>query len=508
MVKIDPMYYLINTIRDGKDVVIFLGGGASMEGKQGEKPYPGFDELIGTVLKDWGFNPNERKKRFEKFLLVIKKWEDEQKLSARLSKYLEGEPGLAHYYLAALSIVLFSECNALLYLTTNYDDLMRKAFTDLERNPLRRFSTKSISLPKDTTSLRFQEIVNNIEAHMEKGYPVIVKLFGDLDSQCPIFRQDDMKFQEEVEKKLIEWLKRPMIFIGYSFKDQVIQKLVLSSITGSPSFIVNPSDDIPEFILKQERVYHIKKTFSEFIDEVISVFENRGVSIRSKIEKLNPAEPRKLYSVEVTVGGISEVIDWGWDGVKLLDEFIRLDYATTANLLPHTEGNSQQWAPVFINHPDTWRMLFTEPCSIVGYWHFAPLFPDDYEMAKKGQLLDSCITVDRIPFFEFPGQYEIYFVQVSLYPQFRKLKTLRLLFETIFQVMENLSANGVFLSEVCVNAYTDAGRALCKTFKMRYLCEHVMHGSIYTAPIKTIFANSLTKNFPTLKVRYKEEGLI
>ncbi len=288
MAGIDPMFNLMNTIIDDKEAVILLGAGASMEGEQNGKRFPGFDELIDAISEDWGFKPTKStKKRFENFLTVIKKWEQERILPARLRKYLGGEPGQAHYYLAALSIALFGKSNALLYLTTNYDDLMKKAFTDLERNPVSKFDTIVLSLRPNIIGSEFHGIVKNIEDLVRKGEPVILKLFGDLNSQSPIFRQEDMIFEPSVENKLVEWMKKPMIVIGYSFSDKIMEHLLISARGSSPVFLVNPSSKkIPSSVKNLERVCHIKKTFSEFILDLLERFKEKNPSIIEKMDKI------------------------------------------------------------------------------------------------------------------------------------------------------------------------------------------------------------------------------
>ncbi len=218
--------------------------------------------------------------------------------------------------------------------------------------------------------------------------------------------------------------------------------------------------------------------------------------------------PLARVEVELHVGGIQETIDWGWDGIKLLDEFIRLDYATIDDLRPTHEGNSAQWAPIFTNHPDTWRMLFSAPGKIVGYWHFAPLFPADYLRASRGELLDSEITADKIRLFELPGHYDVYFVQICLHPEYRSPRNVRLLFDTIFGVLDGLCTEGVFVENLCANAYTANGHALCKSFNLGYVCDHAEHGTIYAGNIKTVLGALALKHWPRLFTSYREEGLI
>lgn len=199
----------------------------------------------------------------------------------------------------------------------------------------------------------------------------------------------------------------------------------------------------------------------------------------------------------LAVAGLGDVLDWDWTGEKLLEAFIALDYATLEGLTAAHEGSPRQWAPVFMNHPETWRMLVSAPEEIRGYWHFAPLFPEDYERARNGRLLDSEITADRIRLFELPGEYEIYFVQLCMHQRFRHPAHVRQLFRSIFDVLEELADQGIFVRELCANAYTDIGRAICKSCNLSLLCEHVEHGSIFGSPIR----NVLTSQFAGLNRR-------
>lgn len=171
------------------------------------------------------------------------------------------------------------------------------------------------------------------------------------------------------------------------------------------------------------------------------------------VEHLSPrfneptrGKPVDFASSSLSVATIADVLHWGWDGSKLLEALIHLDYETTEHLTHAHEGDPSQWGPVFMNHPETWRLLVSGPRAIVGYWHMAPLFPKEYVMAKAGQLLDSQITVDTMQLFELPGQYDVYFVQVCMLPEFRRPRTVQLLFDTVFEVIELLSHSEVYPS--------------------------------------------------------------
>jgi hypothetical protein len=210
----------------------------------------------------------------------------------------------------------------------------------------------------------------------------------------------------------------------------------------------------------------------------------------------------------LAIAGIEDVLSWGWNGQKLVEELIRLDYMTIPGLIVRHEGDIAQWTPVFMNQPDTWRLLVDKPQSIVGYWHFAPLCPEDFAVAKRGALLDSNITIDKVRFFGLPGFYDIYFSQVCMHPSFRKMRSVQLLFKSIFQLIDNLSRRGIFVKEICANAYTDVGNTLCRNFRLEYLCKHLERGKIYAGPVRNLVGHKLAGDFPDLVERYKEQGLV
>lgn len=284
--KIDPFYNLLNTILDNKEVVIFLGSGASREGTQEGKKFPGSTELMDRVINKYGSASQMATERLEIFSDIMKKWEAEKQLSVQIYDFLNGEPGLAHYYLASLSISLFGESNALLYITANNDNLMIKAFKDLERNPVRRFETFTFSLVSNLTGSVIEEIAINIDGNLKRGRPVLIKLFGDLNYYNLKFRQETTEFQPGAEEKLIEWMKKPIIFIGYDFPDKIVKKLLFASRGISPVFIINPSEKLPSFLKELDSVCHIKTNFLDFTSELLKILELKRPAIKKKIDTI------------------------------------------------------------------------------------------------------------------------------------------------------------------------------------------------------------------------------
>jgi len=205
---------------------------------------------------------------------------------------------------------------------------------------------------------------------------------------------------------------------------------------------------------------------------------------------------------ELYVADVQTIIRWGWSGEHLLDQLIQLDYEVLSDLTAEHEGHAAQWAPVFMDHPETWRLLVTPDKQVVGYWHFVPLFPEDFEQALAGTLRDGSITTDRVQVFELPGEYPIYFVSFCLLPRYRRTKAFTLLLEALGEVILNLASEGIFLDRVCTNAFTASGVAMCKMFGLSLRQPHREHGQIYVGAMAQIMDSTPWQHHSRLRAAY------
>jgi hypothetical protein len=267
-VRTNPILHLVNTLQSERDVLIFLGAGSSTEGSQDDAPFPDFEMLVSRILQDEGVEVTDS--RMDDFLDVMRRWERESTLSVRLASYLYGSPGISHLQLASMTMSLFPAINMAMYLTTNFDDLMFKALSAVSRNAPQR-DPRTFSLKKSAVINEITQIFQAIPRHIQQGAPVVVKLFGDLASNSPIFDPREMPFDEFTEGKLINLLDRTTLFIGYGLHDAPILRLLIRSGSQRPVFVVAPVNPIDPRIaeISQRDFYWLPKTFSEFISELI-----------------------------------------------------------------------------------------------------------------------------------------------------------------------------------------------------------------------------------------------
>src|SRR5581483_249204 len=223
-----------------------------------------------------------------------------------------------------------------------------------------------------------------------------------------------------------------------------------------------------------------------------------------------PVSERQLSRVGATapvndlkVADISTVRSWGWSDVRLQAEINQLDYETMDGLTTGHAGQVQQWAPVFSEHPESWRLLYASEGHIAGYWHFVPLFPEQYDQAKAGQLMDVSITADRVRAFELPGIYNVYFAGIALKAEFRRPRAMRMLLTSLLEVLASLASEDVFVGEICANAFTPGGAALCKSVGMRFCVKHVDHGEVYVGRMVDLLDLHFAQDFAELKALYR-----
>lgn len=189
----------------------------------------------------------------------------------------------------------------------------------------------------------------------------------------------------------------------------------------------------------------------------------------------------------LTVGNIENIINLGWDGAELLRSLIALDYRVIAGLKVDHEGEVDQWVPVFMNHPQTWRVVFDMEMTIVGYWHFVPLCSSYFQTAQEGRLLDSEITIEKLEFFELPGWYDIYFVTLELLPQYRNPRGFGLLFSSLIDVISELAVDKIFIRNICTNAYTVKSISLCRALGLTRTGPHTAAGGdVYEGSFETV----------------------
>ena len=205
------------------------------------------------------------------------------------------------------------------------------------------------------------------------------------------------------------------------------------------------------------------------------------------------------------VGKIDDVLSWGWNSIKFVDELEKIDYEVIEDLRPEDEGDTAPWARIRFNHPDTWRILYRNPEEIAGYWSYVPLFSENLDMLKNGEIIEGQISEEMVPAMELSGHFKIFFTMLALREKYRGTSSIHLLYHSFLKVVEELAAQGIFFEEISANAYTPAGIAVCKSFGMKYVRDSPSKGKIFSMNFYPFPKSTVFSEHPVLNDLYRKE---
>ena len=89
--------------------------------------------------------------------------------------------------------------------------------------------------------------------------------------------------------------------------------------------------------------------------------------------------------------------------------------------------------------------------------------------------------------------------------EYRGTEAVHLLVSSFLDVIEKLADRNIFVDEICANAYTPEGKALCKKFEMTYIGEHTPKGSLFFRDMSSLPNTLFVNEHPDLVQMYKRE---
>lgn len=208
----------------------------------------------------------------------------------------------------------------------------------------------------------------------------------------------------------------------------------------------------------------------------------------------------------VAVYSMDELLKKGWTLEKFAKAMLNLFYATIDNLAEENTSTLEEMIEIIKSQPETNRLLIDSTGKAVGCWTFDPLFNDAFERDKKGEFyVKEFATDDTIPAL-LPGIHNIHFGAICLVDEYRNPTVFSRLLFSMIEYIEELALNGVFIGEICTQAYTKNGRSLAISLGLDYCCEHKDgHGKVYCGTMLDLSKKDLLRDFKVLRSLYKEK---
>ncbi|MGB3690299.1 MAG: hypothetical protein WBA02_13490 [Jannaschia helgolandensis] len=169
----------------------------------------------------------------------------------------------------------------------------------------------------------------------------------------------------------------------------------------------------------------------------------------------------------------TDFVTWkyGGDYVRFLEELIALDQETIDGAVGEHEGTPDQWAPIFKNNPDTWKLL-VKGDKVVGYWQFHCLKREAYDLVVNGDITDADITLDMVTYPEIAGNYFAHLPVITTRKEIRGIRTIKLIIDSLCASIRQFASDDVYFESFAAVAFTDQGKQLCERLGLRYKIDH------------------------------------
>jgi hypothetical protein len=182
------------------------------------------------------------------------------------------------------------------------------------------------------------------------------------------------------------------------------------------------------------------------------------------------------------------------------------------------EGTPEDWAGVFRDYPDTWRLILNDDNDVLGYWHIAPLQADYMERIRKGTFKAGEVTADKLELFQFKGTFDIFFVIVVLADVLQgtvgknstptnALAIRKALRHSFFATLMELAVREVFVRELVADVWTGQGKQFFKHFGLTEVipCPREDIAALCVGRIETVLGRHARRDYPRLVDRYREQ---
>lgn len=211
--------------------------------------------------------------------------------------------------------------------------------------------------------------------------------------------------------------------------------------------------------------------------------------------------PWPVETLEVV--DVAGVTAWGWDAERFVRELMRIDAEVYGDALKLDDETARAWAPLFFDHPESWRVLAEAPEQIVAYWHCLPLLPGEFDELISGRLTYDRIAAAQIAVLGVRDRYDLYCAGICLRQRYRRPVVFKLLFESLLNVIESLAAEGILFERIGANAFSAQGESLCRSLGMGRRLDHPRSGVLYSQDMPQLLLGPLAQRRARLIEAYR-----
>lgn len=198
-----------------------------------------------------------------------------------------------------------------------------------------------------------------------------------------------------------------------------------------------------------------------------------------------------------------DLLSLGYTSETIALQLVENDYINCNGIGMENEGTAQQWEEYLQDNSETFQYLVNSDDKIVGDWSIVALNEETFDSAKKGELLEAEIDIDKTEMICFPGMYRGYVLTFSILPEYRNMKNYNILIESFLAQLEEYAENGIFFKEWCMNVFSKDVESLVKQLGFKYITNNKVLGKIYYCSFLPLPKLPVYQKRPALVERYE-----
>lgn len=197
----------------------------------------------------------------------------------------------------------------------------------------------------------------------------------------------------------------------------------------------------------------------------------------------------------------------GYDVSRTVMETIEIDYITLNEndgdyvLNEEIEGSYVDWAKHVKTYPDIYALL-VKGDKAVGYYQYELLSESNYKNVISGTVM---VHPQLMEFYAFGGEFYLYIVMLSVLKEHENTRTVMMLWDRLFQDIEELISGGVAIKKIAISIYSYFIKKVAKSMGFELINSNLALGEIYELDMSSASGNKAIKNrYPKLYTLLKE----
>ncbi len=138
-------------------------------------------------------------------------------------------------------------------------------------------------------------------------------------------------------------------------------------------------------------------------------------------------------------------------------------------------GDDEKWRGIFEMSSDTGCAIFSKEKEVAGYWFFAGISEQKYELGIRGENINKTLIPMDIEPFSLPGKYDVYFVDLFIKRKFDNSSVKIHIYNSILDIIEEMAINGIFIKRIFGNMSSEKMIKLARNIGFLEKCDHKVH---------------------------------